>query len=157
MSSVTPRARARVSLAVFSAMLLMQISGLTASLEHLAGAFPTHFHRAEAAFLLVILFTCVITASFGSDGYARFAHIILGALAFYSLAKLLSTYGSHDAPMHAQAIIGTHRIIVTSLLFWILSGATTCRWFSWKEAFYSLTLANFGYAYLKVIPLFSFG
>lgn len=144
--------RARVALAIFSAMVFAQLLGQFPGLEQLAGAFPTYFHKVESIVLVSTLFVSLFVGSFGPGKYTRVIHVVFGALAFYSLAKLVWTFRS-DAPFEVRVIWACYRVFVVTVLMWLMLGAVKLRVYGWKEAFCSLALANIGFAYLVFVPV----
>ena len=152
MISLTIQTRSRIALAFFVAMVMVQVIGVAPGLEYLVGAFPTYFHRAETFFIVIILFILLIGASFGPDRILIVTHIGIGALAFYSALQLLSTLDT-DAPPGVLAIWWITRLAVTTVLGWTYIGAFWSNLLGWREAFYSLALANLGFIYLRLMPV----
>ncbi|MBI4697311.1 MAG: hypothetical protein HY749_25165 [Gammaproteobacteria bacterium] len=154
MNVLVLRVRSRFALMIFTVFVITQLIGLAPGIEYLAGAFPTHFHRGESVAVFVSLFSSLVLASFGPEPVAKIAHTILGGLAFYSALQLLSTFGN-DAPAQVKMIWGSVRLFVTAVLGWLLLTAFRSGKLGWREAFYSLGLANLGFVYLKLVAVFS--
>jgi len=153
MISLTVQTRSRIVLALFAAMVMAQLFGIAPGLEYLSGAFPTYFHRAESLIILITLFVLLTGSSFGAERILIVTHIGIGALAFYSAYQLLLTLGA-DAPPRVLAILWTTRLAVTAVMGWTYIGAFRGNLLGWRDAFYSLALANLGFIYLRLMPVF---
>jgi hypothetical protein len=141
--------RARTVLALFTAVVAVQLLGIAPGIEYISGAFPTYFHRAESAAITFSLFISLITVSFSSSYLRSIALTILGALMFYSCYKAVIGFSSSEA-MHARAIWISVSLVMTAALGWVVFGAFRLGILRWRGLFLSLAFAYVGLIYLRL-------
>lgn len=150
----TAQTRSRTVLAFFTVMVVAQFVGIIPGLTFLLGAFPTYFHRVESTVIVIALFALLIGSSFGTKRVQIVTQIGIGTLAFYSVYQLIFTVDP-AVPPRVLAIWCATRSVVVIVLSWVYIGAFREHLLGWREAFYSLALANVGFVYLSLASLFS--
>lgn len=144
---VTIKHSARVILLTLVVAIFAQLGGWFSGLVAITESFPTASHTCESGVIVVCLFSSLLALAFDFERISKIALIIIGALAFYSIAGL-AVHIRSDSPLNVSMFWGLWNLVLAVMLGWVLVLGYAAKAINWRELFISMALSYTGLIYL---------